>query len=142
MMHEPELDIHDIARICHPGDTQIFTLSEARALLPLVNRITTNAVMELSPMQKRLGRMLACDPRIKVVEREYEAIVRRWIGKIERLGLVASGLWWVSYDIGEGYVCWRYPEIRLDYFRNYGERPEDRRKISEICEQYCPDWIF
>lgn len=142
MMHEPNLDIQDIARICPPGDTQIFTLSEARVLLPLVSRITANAVAELSPMQKRLRRMLACDPRITVVEGEYEVIVRRWIGKIERLGLVASGLWWVSYDIGEGYICWRYPEIRLDYFRNYGERPEDRRKISEIYEQYCPDWIY
>jgi hypothetical protein len=141
-MHEPELDIQDVVRICHPGDTQIFTLSEARVMLPLVSRITANAVAELAPMQKRLRRMLACDPRIKVVETDYEVIVRCWIGKIERLGLVASGLWWVSFDIGEGYVCWRYPEIRLDYFRGYGERPEDRRKISEICEQYCPDWIY
>ncbi len=141
-MHEPEFEICDVARIGRPGETQIFTLSEARALLPLVSRITAGAATELAPLQRRLRRMLACDPRLQAVEVEYEKVVRRWIGKIERLGLVASGLWWVNFDIGEGYVCWRYPEIRLDYFHAYGDRPEDRRKISEICEQYCPDWIY
>ena len=141
-MLESPPPLEEIARIVYPGDTQIFTLPEARALLPLISRMTARAVHELSPMQKRLQRMLACDPRIKVVEEEYERVVRVWIGKIERLGLVASGLWWVDFDIGEGYICWRYPEIRLDYFHAYGERPEDRRKISEIYEQYSPDWIY
>jgi hypothetical protein len=125
-----------------PGSFIREILPEARVLLPLVSRITSNAVEELSPLQKRLRRMLACDPRLKIVEEEYEQVVRGWIGKMERLGLVASGLWWVDFDIGEGYVCWRYPEIRLDYFHAYGERPEDRRKISEIYEQYYPDWVY
>lgn len=140
-MHEDQTALVDVARICHPGDTQIFTLSEARLLLPLVMRVTQNSVDELAPLQKRLRRMLACDPRLKSVEVEYERVVRRWIGKIDRLGLIATGLWWVNFDIGEGYICWRYPEIRLDYFRGYAERPEDRCKISEICDQYRPDWI-
>jgi hypothetical protein len=133
--------LQEVARICHPGDTQIFTLSEARQLLSVVARVTDTAVRELAPLQKRLRRMLACDPRLKAVEAEYEQVVRRWIGKIDRLGLIATGLWWVNFDIGEGYICWRYPEIRLDYFRSYGDGPEERRKISEIYEQYCPDWI-
>lgn len=140
-MHDEQSVLEDVARICRPGDTQIFTLSEARALLPLVSRITAGAVCELNPMQKRLRRMLACDPRLKSVEAGYERVVRRWIGKVERLGLVASGLWWVDFDIGEGFVCWRYPEIRLDYFHGYDEKPGDRRKISEVYDYYCPDWI-
>lgn len=141
-MPEEQLDILEVARIARPGDTQLFTLPEARALLPLVSRMTASAVAELAPQQRRLRRMLACDPRLGPIEQAYEQVVRRWIGKVERLGLQASGLWWVSFDIGEGYVCWRYPELRLEYYRGYGDRPEDRRKISEVCEQYRPDWIY
>ncbi len=131
----------DITRIGPPGDVQIFTLPEARNMLPLVVRITHNSVNELEPIQKRLRRMLSCDPRLSEVEQRYEATVRSWIGKIERLGLVACGLWWIDIDMGEGYVCWRYPEIRLDYFHDYEEKPADRKRISELYEEFSPDWI-
>lgn len=110
-------------------------------MLPLVIRVTRQAAEELSPVQSRLRRMLSCDPRLPSVEADFEGVVRAWIGKIERLGLIADGLWWVSFDLGEGYVSWRYPEIRLDYFYANGERPRDRRKISEVCEQFIPDWV-
>lgn len=140
-MHESEPSLEDVARIGPPGDTQIFTLHEARVMLPLITRITSSAAAELAPQQKRLRRMLTCDPRLVVVEARYETVVRGWIGKIERLGLTAAGLWWVNFDMGEGYICWRYPEIRLDYFHDYGEKPEQRRQISELCEQFRPDWI-
>ncbi len=132
------LDI--FARIGPPGDTQIFTLDEAREMLPLVSKITAAAVQELEPVQKRLRRSLACDPRLPAIEARYEHIVRRWIGKIERLGLAARGLWWVDFDTGEGFVCWRYPEIRLDYFHDYGDKPSERRRIDDILEEYRPDW--
>ena len=142
MMHDNEPVLEDIARIGAPGDTQIFTLPEARVMLPLISRVTTTAVAELAPEQKRLRRMLSCDPRLAMVEARYEVVVRRWIGKIERLGLSAAGLWWVNFDTGEGYICWRYPEIRLDYFQDYGGKPEQRRTIRELCDQFRPDWIY
>ncbi len=131
-----------IARIGPPGETQIFTLDEARALLPLISKITATAVGELEPVQKRLRRSLSCDPRLPAIETRYEYIVRRWIGKIERLGLSARGLWWVDFDTGEGFLCWRFPEIRLDYFHDYGEKPAERRRIDDVFEQYRPDWMI
>ena len=129
-----------VIQIGPPGETQIFTLSEARAVLPWVQQITHNASEELQPVKDQLQRLLECDPRSELISRQYEEIVRRWIGKIERLGLVAKGLWWVSFDTGEGYLCWRYPEIRLDYFHDYDEPVECRRPIADLCLDYPPEW--
>ena len=130
-----------VLQIVPPGETQIFTRSEAHALLPGVVQVTGNAFVELEPIKKQLGALLECDPRTASVSREYERIVRRWIGKIERMGLIARGLWWVDFDTGEGYLCWRYPEIRLDYFHGYEEEVEARRRIDELYPDFTPDWL-
>lgn len=120
-----------IARIGPPGDVQIFSLDEAREVLPILIKLTHAAVQALEPVQGRLRRTLPCDPRLPKIELEYERQVRRWIGKVERLGLVARGLWWIDIDVGEGFMCWKYPEIRLDYFHAYNEKPGERRKLSD-----------
>jgi hypothetical protein len=30
-----------------------------------------------------------------------------------------KGLWLVDFDNGSGYYCWRYPELRLEYYHSY-----------------------
>ncbi|MFT7532884.1 MAG: hypothetical protein ACI9FD_003919 [Gammaproteobacteria bacterium] len=130
----------NILQIGPPGETQLFTLSEANEVLPAVAYITRLAVSELKPAKQQLQRLLECDPRAVAASQCYEKIVRKWIGKIERLGLVAKGLWWVEFDTGEGYLCWRYPEIRLEYFHDYGEEVESRRPIEEWVHDFQPDW--
>ena len=57
-----------IARIGHPGDVQIFSVSEARAMLPVLLKVTQSAADDLAPLQSRLRRLLPCDPRIHEVE--------------------------------------------------------------------------
>jgi hypothetical protein len=132
--------IPELPQIGYCDDPRIFTLEEARRLLPLVWRITDSARRELDPVKERLGAMLPCDPRLKPVEIEYERIVRRWIGKMERLGLVVKGLWLADFDTGDGYLCWRFPERRLAYFHDYEEGFSGRRRLDEVIEELMPDW--
>ena len=40
-----------IARIGHPGDVQIFSVSEARAMLPVLLKVTQSAADDLAPLQ-------------------------------------------------------------------------------------------
>lgn len=129
-----------IRQISVSNDPRVFTLAEAQALLPLVRRITQTAYEQLGPVRQRLESMVPTDPRIAEVERQYEAIVKRWVGKMERLGLVVKGLWLLDFDTGDGYLCWRFPELRINHYHGYHEGFAGRRPLAEVMEELDPDW--
>ena len=128
------------AQIGIPGDPKVFTLSEAQALLPLVRGITETAYQSLALVSAQLDEMLVCDPRRGELSRKYETLVRRWIAKMERLGLTSNGLWRIDFDTGEGYLSWRFPELRIAYFRDYQSDFSRRQPLAEVIEQTAPDW--
>lgn len=129
-----------IHQIVARDDPRIFTLSEAEVLFPLVRRITQAAYNELEPVRRNLEAMIPTNPLIREVERQYEAVVKRWVAKMERLGLVVKGLWLVDFDTGDGYLCWKFPELRLGYYHGYHEGYSGRRPLREIIEELDPDW--
>lgn len=120
--------------------SRAFTLAEANELFPLVRSITDAAWHELEPVRRRLEAMSPANPRIREVEREYEAIVKRWMAKMNRLGLVVKGLWLVDFDTGDGFLCWKYPELRIGHHHGYNEGFTSRRPLREVIEETDPDW--
>ena len=129
-----------LAQIGLLGEPKMFTLSEAKALLPLVRSITKTAFEELSPIGTQLDAMLVCDPRRGQLTGAYETKVRRWISKLERLGVTSSGLWRVDFDTGDGYLSWRFPELRIAYFRKYQTDFQGRQSLAEVIENTAPEW--
>jgi hypothetical protein len=130
----------DIAEIIPAGETRVFSLAEAKTLFPLVRRVTQAAYAELEPVRKTLEALLPTDPRVGEIEQQYEVIVKRWVGKMERLGLVVKGLWLVDFDTGDGYLCWKFPELRLAHYHSYDEGFADRRPLEQVVEELDPDW--
>ena len=133
-------DLSHIPQIVSRDEPRVFTLAEAQALFPLVRRITYAAHTELEPVRRKLEGMLPTHPEIKRVEREYEAVVKRWVAKMERLGLVAKGLWLVDFATGDGYLCWMFPELKLAHYHDYAEGFAGRRPLAEVIEEIDPDW--
>lgn len=129
-----------IHQIVSRDDPRMFTLSEAEALFPLVRRITQAAYNELEPVRRNLEAFVPTNPLIRDVEKQYETIVKRWVAKMERLGLVVKGLWLVDFDTGDGYLCWKFPELKLGYYHGYHEGYSGRRPLREIIEEFDPDW--
>jgi len=129
--------IHQIVR---HNDPRMFTLAEAQGLFTLVRTITQAAHEELDPVRRRLEGMVPGNPLMPEVERQYEAIVKRWVAKMERLGLVVKGLWVVDFDTGDGYLSWRFPELKIGHFHEYHEGYSARRPLAEIIEERDPDW--
>lgn len=123
---------HNVARA--------FTLAEANELFPLVRSITDAAWHELEPVRRRLEATSPANPRIREAEREYEAIVKRWMAKMNRLGLIVKGLWLVDFDTGDGLLCWKYPELRIGHYHSYNEGFTSRRPLREVIEEIDPDW--
>ena len=131
---------YPLVQIVAHDEARVFTLREAEELFPLVRSITDTAWRELEPVRHRLEAMVPTNPRIREVEREYEAIVKRWMAKMSRLGLVVKGLWLVDFDTGDGYLCWKFPELRIGHYHGYQEGYTARRPLREIIEELDPDW--
>jgi regulator of sirC expression with transglutaminase-like and TPR domain len=90
------------------AERKIFTLEEARALLPRIQELTAEAVSRYASLSGEL-------------ENERQSIVRDWAAQVQSLGVEIKGLWLVDFDSGAGYYCWKYPEPALDYFHGYEE---------------------
>jgi hypothetical protein len=129
-----------IHNIVSRDDHRVFTLVEARALFPLVRRLTHEAYDELDPVRRALETVVPTNPKLPEIERQYEGIVRRWVGKMERLGLVVKGLWLVDFDTGDGYLCWKFPELKIGHYHGYHEGFTGRRPLEEVIEELDPDW--
>jgi hypothetical protein len=87
---------------------RIFTYEEAAAMLPDVQRITSDAVERA----RELG-----DEETE----ETEALLEEWALAIMALGIEVKGLWLIDFDSGSGYYCWKYPETSLQFFHGYEE---------------------
>jgi len=124
------------------SETKLFTLQEARDLLPLIQAITKKHQAELSPIQDRLNRLLSNDPRRNMVEQDYEKMVGQWINKIEKLGAQVFGLWVVQFDVGNGLLCWKHPELLLNYFRHYDADFASRTRLADVIQEQDPDWAY
>lgn len=119
---------------------KLFNLDEASALLPLIQSLTQQHRLELEPKQTRLTKLLANDPRRGVFEQEYQESVSTWKNKIELLGAKVCGLWIVEFNVGDGAICWRHPELSLHYFRPAGDAFSERVVLQDYIAAYDPDW--
>ncbi len=129
-----------IWQIGSPGDPRVFTLAEAEELFPLVRRITYGAYRELEPVRRLLATLPPGSGALYEAEADYECVVKGWVAKMGRLGVVVKGLWLVDFDTGDGYLCWRFPELRLAYYHGYREDFATRRPLRDVIEELDPDW--
>jgi len=135
-----EMDSPFVAQIFPLGEGRVFTLSEARALMPLIVKITTAAHKKLEPLRSQLQIALSDDDdSASKVESSYRKVVQDWIDKLQRLGVTASNLWVVHFDTGDGHLCWHFPELRLASFHLYEDCEKGRRSVEEYVELFQPD---
>ena len=99
----------------------IFSLDDARALLPKVRQLTTDAVMRAEALAGELQRVPEQDPAHAQLSTALQAIVEDWAQAVRTLGIEVKGLWLVDFDNGEGYYCWKYPEDTVTHYHGYDE---------------------
>ena len=104
-----------------PRGSRTFTLAEAQAMLGEVRETTEQAVREAERLSDELQRLSRSDPAHAHALRQLEAVVQGWARRIQKMGIVANGLWLVDFDNGEGYYCWKYPEPAIRHYHGYDE---------------------
>ena len=111
-------------------EQRVYTLGEARALLPVIYRLTENAQKNVKNGLNRLEAAKNKNSEVtKIVETEIQIEVDRWQHKIEKLGAVSKGMWLVDFDNGAGYFCWKFPETDILHWHGYSDGYTGRKAI-------------
>jgi hypothetical protein len=108
----------------------IFTLEEARALLPRVKEITQHYYDLIDHLQEQLAHLE--HPRdVRHTEARIHQELQQWVGAIKELGVDVKGLWLADFDSGDGYYyCWQLGEDDIEYFHRYETGFAGRRPIA------------
>jgi len=113
------------------SDTRpIFSLQQARDLLPQVKHVTADAVRHAESLVAQLNAVAEEDPQHATLSAALRDVVNRWAEQVQALGLEAKGLWLVDFDNGEGFYCWCYPEETVAHYHGYDEGFVGRVRIQ------------
>jgi len=107
-----------------------FTLESARKLLPVVRRLTANAMDETDRLIQQAELLDKESEARENLEKQINAHIEVWVRKIERLGCEVKGLWLVDFDSGSGYYCWQFGDSDIAFFHGYAEGFSGRRPLS------------
>jgi hypothetical protein len=97
----------------------IFSLAQARELLPQLKLLTADAVSRAEAVSAELQQLSEADPAHGQLTSALREIVDNWAEAVRAMGLEAKGLWLVDFDNGEGYYCWKYPEQVISHYHSY-----------------------
>lgn len=100
---------------------QVFTLEEARALLPQVRALTDPAFRLATSLAEELNTVERAgnEDRSEDLRERLQVLVETWADAVRELGPDVKGLWIVDFDAGDGYWSWAFPEEHLDHWHSY-----------------------
>ena len=108
----------------------IFSLNDARALLPRVKLVTADAVRRVERLAAELHGVGAEQPEHAALSEAMQDVVKGWAEELQTMGAVPKGLWLVDFDNGEGYYCWCYPEDGITHYHEYTDGFAGRMSIQ------------
>lgn len=114
-----------------------FNIDSARQLLPLVYKITSEIDSEFQILMEQItvARNQSNVERTGELEAEVQSLIGRWEGKIMKLGLEPKGIWLVDFDTGNGFYCWKYPEMDIKFWHGYDDGFSGRKPIESAVDQ-------
>ena len=112
----------------------IFTLAEARALLPQVRAITQQYYELVEEVRERAETIQEA-AEVAPLEKRLQALMQQWASEIVALGVEVKGLWLADFDSGDGYYyCWQLGEDDIEHFHRYELGFAGRRPIALLDE--------
>jgi hypothetical protein len=108
----------------------IFTLEEARTLLPQVKELTQHSYEIVEELREQLESTE--HPRdVRRLEAQVNEVLQKWAAAVKDLGVEVKGLWLADFDSGDGYYyCWQLGEDDIEHFHRYETGFAGRRPIT------------
>ena len=108
----------------------IFTLQEARTLLPEVKEVTQHYFNLVEEIREELENLEEA-PSVRHFEGRMNSEFDNWVKAVRGLGVEVKGLWVADFDSGDGYYyCWKLGEDDIEHFHRYETGFAGRRPIS------------
>ncbi|MDH5656114.1 MAG: DUF2203 domain-containing protein [Spirochaetia bacterium] len=111
--------------------SKIWTLDEARKLLPEIIEITSSAYKETQRIIEDLESKIHPENIQELKESELQAVISEWALGIAKMHADVKGLWLVDFDNGRGYYCWKLGESDILYEHTYEAGYAGRKPIKE-----------
>lgn len=122
----------EIVRISREGAYTTFSKEGARALLPIIKKITSQYASRVDRILQQLESIdLKQTTVIEKLEAQANELIFQWHSKVERLGAKPKGLWYVDFDFGDGCLCWKYPEQDLFYWHSHEDGFTGRKLLDQ-----------
>ena len=113
----------------------IFSLEEARSVLPVILRITKTYSAQVDVLIERLeGLSGSSEEATNTLEAEVNALIQEWQNKVQKLGALPKGLWIADFDAGDGYFCWKFPERTIQFWHRYSDGFSKRLLVEDRCK--------
>ncbi len=110
----------------------VFSLDEARELLPVVFRITKAYSQKVEALIERLDSLGGNNETLSTtIETQVNDLIQDWQNKVQKLGALPKGLWIADFDSGDGYFCWKFPERSIEYWHKYTDGYSKRVRVSD-----------
>lgn len=108
-----------------------FDLGSAREMLNLVYKITAEVDEQFQTIMSQIAisKNISDVEKTSELEAEAQKLIQRWEGKISKIGLEPKGIWLVDFDTGDGYFCWKYPEMDIKFWHGYEDGFSGRKPI-------------
>lgn len=123
------MSVFGIFRFARTGPV---ALEQADQLVRILNKITQKYSRTVNDL---IARLEALDPLDKNKTTEIESQVNHeiieWNTKVRKLGAIPKGLWLVDIDAGDGYYCWKFPEVEIGYWHDYQSGFMGRISLAE-----------
>lgn len=105
-------------------EERIFTLADARALLPWLREATVEAEAQVRSLQAEGGDPEEAQARLRV-------IIQHWAETAVKLGALPKQPFTVDFNSGSDYFCWEYPEMDIQFRHGYNAGYAGRKPIEE-----------
>ncbi len=111
----------------------VFNIESARQMLPLVYKITSESDDEFQILMEQISiaRSQSDIEKTSELETGVQSLISRWESKIMKLGLEPKGIWLIDFDAGDGFFCWKYPEIDIKFWHGYDDGFSGRKPIQD-----------
>lgn len=120
----------EVVRICEFGP-RVFTLDEAKELVPLLIRITTKhekVITRTMADQRFYMKTFAPQRRVTDCDNKVCAEMTAWGRKVCKLGCKVFSGGYVGMDSGSDWYSWHFGEPKLMYRHNYEVDPSTFRR--------------
>ena len=105
-------------------EERLFTLAEARALLPWLREACREAEEKVHTMRRTATDATEAQKRL-------QTIIQHWAETVFKLGALPKQPFTIDFNSGTDYYCWEYPEEDLYYRHGYQDGYLGRRQIEE-----------